>query len=233
MKSTVEPLEGNKVKLSVEVDESEFDKAIDAAFKRIAREVRIPGFRPGKAPRKVLEARLGAEAARAEALQHALPEFYAEAVSEHDVDVIAAPEIEITGGRGGGRGRLRRRRRGPARSRASPATAACGSSRPARGHRRGDRRPGRPPPRAVRRARRGRPAAPPTATSSPSTSPARRTASPSPGLTAEDYLYRVGAAPIVARARRAARRGQGRRHPRLRRRATPAPSRTPSTSGCS
>lgn len=98
MKSTVEPLEGNKVKLSIEVDESEFDKAIDAAFRKIAREVRIPGFRPGKAPRKVLEARIGTEAARGQALQDALPEFYVDAVKEHDVDVIAAPEIEITAG---------------------------------------------------------------------------------------------------------------------------------------
>ena len=61
MKSTLEPLEGEEgrqlVKLSVEVDEAEFDKDLDAAFRKIAREVRIPGFRPGKAPRRVLEAR--------------------------------------------------------------------------------------------------------------------------------------------------------------------------------
>ena len=98
MRSTVEPLEGNKVKLSVELDESEFDKAIDAAFRTIAREVRIPGFRPGKAPRRVLEARFGADVARDQALRDALPEFYVDAVKEHDVDAIAAPEIEITGG---------------------------------------------------------------------------------------------------------------------------------------
>ena len=59
MRSTVEPLEGNKVKLSVEVEAGEFEEAVDAAFKKIAKEVRLPGFRPGKAPRKVLEARLG------------------------------------------------------------------------------------------------------------------------------------------------------------------------------
>ena len=59
MKSTVEPLEGNKVKLSVEVEAGEFETAVDAAFKKIAKEVRLPGFRPGKAPRKVLEARIG------------------------------------------------------------------------------------------------------------------------------------------------------------------------------
>ena len=90
MKSTVEPLEGNKVKLSIEVDEAEFEKQIDAAFRRIAREVRLPGFRPGKAPRKVLEARIGMDAARGDALEHAIPEYYVEAVQTHDVDVIWA-----------------------------------------------------------------------------------------------------------------------------------------------
>lgn len=98
VKSSVEVLEGHKVKLSVEVDEAEFDEAIDAAFKRIAREVRIPGFRPGKAPRRILEARLGPDVARQEALREALPEYYARAVGEHEVDVIAAPEIDITAG---------------------------------------------------------------------------------------------------------------------------------------
>lgn len=99
MKSTVEPQEGNKVKLSITVDSEEFEQQIDEAFKRIAREVRIPGFRPGKAPRKLLEARIGTEAARGEALEHALPQYYADAVQEHDVDVIAPPDIDITSGR--------------------------------------------------------------------------------------------------------------------------------------
>ncbi|MEO7571235.1 MAG: trigger factor [Acidimicrobiales bacterium] len=98
MKSTVEPLEGNKVKLSVEVEAGEFESAVDAAFKKIAGEVRLPGFRPGKAPRKVLEARLGPLAGREQAFQDSLPEYYSAAVLEHDVDVIAAPEFDITGG---------------------------------------------------------------------------------------------------------------------------------------
>lgn len=98
MKSTVEPLEGNKVKLSITVGSEEFEKQIDASFKRIAREVRIPGFRAGKAPRKLLEARIGVDAARGDALEHGIPEYYADAVTEHDVDVIAQPDIEITAG---------------------------------------------------------------------------------------------------------------------------------------
>ena len=98
MKAVVEPLEGNKVKLSVEVDEQEFEKALDAAFRKMAHDVRVPGFRPGKAPRRVLEARIGADVARREALQQSLPDFYAQAVLENDVEPIAPPEIDITAG---------------------------------------------------------------------------------------------------------------------------------------
>lgn len=98
MKTTLEPLEGNKVKLSVEVEEAEFDRDIDAAFKKIAREVNLPGFRAGKAPRRLLEARIGIGPAREQALRDAIPQYLAKAVRENDVDIIATPEIEITGG---------------------------------------------------------------------------------------------------------------------------------------
>jgi trigger factor len=98
MKTVVEPLEGNKVKLSVEIDEQEFEKALDAAFRKIARDARIPGFRPGKAPRRLLEARMGKGVARGEALRESLPEYYAQAVRETEVDAIGRPEIEITSG---------------------------------------------------------------------------------------------------------------------------------------
>src|SRR5437868_13505252 len=102
MQSSVEPLEGNKVKVSVELDEGELEKAIDAAFRKIAREMRIPGFRPGKAPRRILEARLGADVAREEAIRDALPDYYIKALEQQDVDAIAAPEIEITSGQDSG-----------------------------------------------------------------------------------------------------------------------------------
>lgn len=102
MNSTVEALEDNKVKLIVNIDETEFESDIDAAFKRIAKEVNLPGFRPGKAPRKLLEARIGKDVAREEALREALPRYYSEAIAANDVDVIASPEIDITDGQEGG-----------------------------------------------------------------------------------------------------------------------------------
>lgn len=98
VKSSVEALEGNKVKVIVELDEAEFEKDLDVAFRRLAQEVRLPGFRPGKAPRKVLEARIGQGYAREEAFRQALPNYYTQAVIEHEVDVIAPPEIDITSG---------------------------------------------------------------------------------------------------------------------------------------
>jgi len=102
VESTLEALEGNKIKLSVQVASDDVDKAVDAAARKLAREVRLPGFRPGKVPRKVLEARMGHGALRQEALRESLPDFYAEAVREHEVDVIAPPEIDITEGQEGG-----------------------------------------------------------------------------------------------------------------------------------
>ncbi len=102
MKSSVEALEGNQVKLYVEVEEAEFDSEIDKAFKLIAKEVRLPGFRPGKAPRKVLEAQVGIGPAREQALRDGVPEYLAKAVREHGVDLISTPEVEITDGQESG-----------------------------------------------------------------------------------------------------------------------------------
>jgi trigger factor len=99
MRATTEPLEGNLVRLSVEIDEPEFDRALVGVVKTLASQVRVPGFRPGKVPRKVLEARMGgAGALRAEALRESLPDFYARAVVDSEIDPIASPEIDITAG---------------------------------------------------------------------------------------------------------------------------------------
>lgn len=99
MRATAEPVEGNKVRLSVEIDEPEIDKALDETVRSLSSQARVPGFRPGHVPRQVLEARMGGAAAlRAEALREALPDFYARAVAEAELDPIAPPEIDITDG---------------------------------------------------------------------------------------------------------------------------------------
>jgi trigger factor len=89
---------GPKIKLSIEVDEETFESAIDDAFKKISKEIRVPGFRQGKVPRAVLESRIGNGYARAQALEDAIPNYYADAVRTESVDVIAAPELKINGG---------------------------------------------------------------------------------------------------------------------------------------
>lgn len=87
---------GPRVKLTVEVDAETFDADVEAAFRKLAREVRIPGFRPGRAPRRVLESHFGAEIGRAQALEEAVPRYYSEAVRDNQVDVVNQPELELT-----------------------------------------------------------------------------------------------------------------------------------------
>jgi len=98
VKSTVDHLEDNKVRLSIEVDEAELEPAIDAAFRRMARDLRVPGFRPGKVPRRLIEARIGTEAARQEALREALPGYYRQVLGEHDLQPVAPPDVDIHAG---------------------------------------------------------------------------------------------------------------------------------------
>ena len=93
---------GPKIKLTVEVDEETFDDAIDQAFRKIAKEIKIPGFRKGKVPRPVLESHIGSEYARGQALEDAIPGYYADAVRAEAVDVIAAPELSLTSGEDSG-----------------------------------------------------------------------------------------------------------------------------------
>jgi trigger factor len=103
MRATSEAVEGNKVRLSVEVDEAEVDDVLGEAIRTLSRQARVPGFRPGKVPRQVLEARMGgAVALRTEALREAIPDFYARALAEAEIDPISPPEIDITSGQEAG-----------------------------------------------------------------------------------------------------------------------------------
>jgi trigger factor len=103
MRATAEPVEGNRMRLSVEVDEAEVDKALDVTVRRLAEQVRVPGFRPGRVPRRILEARFGgADALRRQAISDTLPDLYAQAVVDTELDPIAAPQIDITSGDEGG-----------------------------------------------------------------------------------------------------------------------------------
>ncbi|HET9256275.1 MAG TPA: trigger factor [Pseudonocardiaceae bacterium] len=96
MKSTVEQLSPTRVKINVEVPFDELKPDFDRAYKKIAQQVNIPGFRPGKAPARVLEQRLGRGVVLEEVVSGAVPAKYAEIVSAEDVHPLGRPEIEVT-----------------------------------------------------------------------------------------------------------------------------------------
>jgi trigger factor len=99
MRATSEVLEDRRVRLAVEVDEAEVEAAVSSTAKSLARELRVPGFRPGHVPRQVIEARLGgAKALRGEALRELLPDYYARALSATELEPISPPELSVTTG---------------------------------------------------------------------------------------------------------------------------------------
>lgn len=96
MKSTVEQLSPTRVRINVEVPFTELEPDFDRAFTQLAQQVRLPGFRPGKAPRKLLEARIGRGAVLEQVVNDALPSRYSEAVTTSEVKPLGEPDIEIT-----------------------------------------------------------------------------------------------------------------------------------------
>ena len=94
--SKITTQDDDKVKLNVVIENEEFDREVDEALKRMSKNIKLPGFRPGKIPRKVIEARLGPAAGRQDALEQSLPTYYGRALIENEVDAIGPPEIEIT-----------------------------------------------------------------------------------------------------------------------------------------
>ncbi|ORA13287.1 trigger factor [Mycobacterium arosiense] len=96
MKSTVEQLSPTRVRINVEVPFSELEPDFQRAYKELARQVRLPGFRPGKAPARLLEARFGREAMLDQVVSEALPARYGQAVAESEVHPLGQPEIEVT-----------------------------------------------------------------------------------------------------------------------------------------
>ncbi|EGD55599.1 trigger factor [Gordonia neofelifaecis] len=95
MKSTVEQLSPTRVKLNVEVPFEELSGDFDRAYKSLAQQIRIPGFRPGKAPAKLIEARVGRQAILEQVVNDAVPAKYSQAVTEADIKAISQPEIDL------------------------------------------------------------------------------------------------------------------------------------------
>lgn len=93
--TSTEQLDGGRIKLRVEVDPDALKPAIDAVYRRWAKEIKVPGFRKGKVPRQLIDTRVGPDVIREEALRDALPDFYREAMRAEDLEALTNPEIEV------------------------------------------------------------------------------------------------------------------------------------------
>ncbi|MQA87812.1 MAG: trigger factor [Streptosporangiales bacterium] len=96
MKTDLEELSPTRVRLTVEVPFEELKPSVDAAYKKVARQVRVPGFRPGKVPPPIIDRRFGRGVVLEQAVNDALPELYGKAVEEQELHALGRPEVEIT-----------------------------------------------------------------------------------------------------------------------------------------
>ena len=96
MKSAVETLNPTRVKLTVEVPFEELKPSLDAAYQSISKQVTVPGFRKGHVPPRIIDQRIGRGAVIEEAVNDALPRFYAQAVEESDVRPLGQPTVDVT-----------------------------------------------------------------------------------------------------------------------------------------
>ena len=88
-------LEKSMVELTVEVSAEDFDAAIEKAYRKQRGQIRMPGFRPGKAPRKMIERAYGEGVFYEEAVNIILPDAYGDAVKEQELDVVGYPKVEL------------------------------------------------------------------------------------------------------------------------------------------
>jgi trigger factor len=95
MPSTVEETGKHTVRLNVEIPSDQFARDLDKTYRKVSQEIKVPGFRRGKVPRKIIDAQVGPGAVMQEFLQDALPIYYGEAVREHELAPIAEPEIDV------------------------------------------------------------------------------------------------------------------------------------------
>lgn len=95
MSNTLEKLEHNMVKISMEISAEDFEKACDKVYQKEKNRITLPGFRKGKAPRKMIERFYGKEIFYEDALNDILPEVYTKAVEELSVDVVSRPQVDV------------------------------------------------------------------------------------------------------------------------------------------
>jgi trigger factor len=96
VKTDVEELSPTRVRLTIEVPFSELKPNLDQAYREVARQVKVPGFRPGRTPPRVIDQRVGRGAVLEQAVNDAVPKLYGKALEEHEVFALGQPDLEIT-----------------------------------------------------------------------------------------------------------------------------------------
>ena len=96
MKTDVEELGPTRVKLTIEVPFEELKGSLDKAYREVARQVRVPGFRPGRVPPRIIDQRFGRGMVLEQAVNDAVPQFYGQALQDNDVFALGQPDLEIT-----------------------------------------------------------------------------------------------------------------------------------------
>jgi trigger factor len=95
MQTTVESTDKHTVKVTIEVPTEEFEKDLDKAYRSIANQVKIPGFRKGKVPKKIIDAQVGRDVVVEEFISESVPLYYRRALSDEDLAPITDPEIDL------------------------------------------------------------------------------------------------------------------------------------------
>ena len=96
MKTDVEELGPTRVKLTIEVPFEELKPSLDKAYREVAKQVRVPGFRPGRVPPRIIDQRFGRAVVLEQAVNDAVPKLYGQALEEHEVYALGQPDLEIT-----------------------------------------------------------------------------------------------------------------------------------------
>ena len=96
MKTDVEELSPTRVKLTIEVPFEELKPSLDKAYREVSKQVRIPGFRPGHVPPRIIDQRLGRGAVLEQAINDAVPQLYGKALEDSDIRALGQPDLEIT-----------------------------------------------------------------------------------------------------------------------------------------
>jgi trigger factor len=96
VKTDVEELSPTRVRLTIEVPFEELKPSLDQAYREVAKQVRVPGFRPGRIPPRVIDQRVGRGAVLEQAVNDAVPQLYGKALAEHEVFALGQPELEVT-----------------------------------------------------------------------------------------------------------------------------------------